>query len=95
MKFRLDRYGERQQATCGFVQVGQDVVTSAKCKHQLQFQRDEQHSATEQTMNIYPEIELRLRADGILIPHLHKALFVSGNNFNLQMLPQQQLESRC
>lgn len=31
----------------GFVQVGHDVVTSAKCMYQQQFQRDEQHYATE------------------------------------------------
>jgi len=37
--------------TWGFVQVGLDVVTSAKCKHQLLFRLDEQHQATEQTVN--------------------------------------------
>jgi hypothetical protein len=35
----------------GFVQVGHDVVTSAICKYQQQFQRDEKRQATEQTMN--------------------------------------------
>jgi hypothetical protein len=40
-----DKQAER--TTGGFVQVGHDVVTSAKFRHRLQFQRDEQQSATE------------------------------------------------
>jgi len=40
------------QQHCGFVQVGRDVGTSAKCWHQQQFQRDEQHSTIELTMNL-------------------------------------------
>jgi hypothetical protein len=46
---RVDK--EWLQPTGGFVQVGHDVQSSAMCKHRLKFQRDEQHSATEQTMN--------------------------------------------
>lgn len=38
---------KKQRTTGGFVQVGHDVVASTICKHRLQFQRDEYHSATE------------------------------------------------
>ena len=34
----------KQQLTLGFMQVGLDIVTSAKCKSQLQFGLDEQIS---------------------------------------------------
>jgi hypothetical protein len=42
---------KKLQPTGGFVQVGHDIIASTMDKHQLRFQRDEQHSAIEQTMN--------------------------------------------
>lgn len=36
---------QKQHTTLGFMQVGLDIVTSANCKSQLQFQLDEFQSA--------------------------------------------------
>ena len=58
------------------MQVGLDIVTSANCKSQLQFQLDEYlfNICFNFNQNIFNQ--QRLWADGILIPNLHKALLV-------------------
>ncbi|MGB5026513.1 MAG: hypothetical protein WBO44_14245, partial [Saprospiraceae bacterium] len=57
----------------GFMQVGLDLVTSAICKSQLQFQQTNIYQLLYLTSTTYFN-QQRLSADGILIPNLHKAL---------------------
>jgi hypothetical protein len=58
--------------TLGFMQVGLDLVTSANCKSQLQFQQTNNY----ELLYIFNQ---QVRADGILFPNLHKALNVVRN----------------
>jgi len=57
------------------MQVGLDIVTSANCKSQLQFQQTNNYQLLYLTSTTYFN-QQRLSADGILIPNLHKALLV-------------------
>ena len=60
------------------MQVGFDLVPSANCKSQLQFQLTNNYQLLYITSTIYFN-QQRLSADGILIPNLHKALLVGRN----------------
>ena len=44
---------KRQQATLGFMQVGLDILTSAICKFQLQFQQTNNYQLLYLTSSIY------------------------------------------
>jgi hypothetical protein len=57
------------------MQVGLDIVTSANCKSRLQFQPTNIYQLLYLTSSTYFQ-SAAARADGILIPNLHKALLV-------------------
>ena len=59
------------------MQVGLDIATSANCKSQLRFGQTNNYQLLYITSSIYFQ-SAGVRADGILIPNLHKALSVSG-----------------
>jgi hypothetical protein len=63
--------------TWGFLQVGLDIQTSANCKAKHWFGLDKHCSTLVLTSSKYFQ-STAARADGMLIPNLHKALFVIG-----------------
>ncbi len=60
------------------MQVGNDLVTSANCKSKLQFQPTNNNQFLYLTSSTYFQ-SAAARADGMLIPNMHKALPVTGN----------------
>ena len=71
------------------MQVGQDIVTSANCKFQLQFQPTNIYQLLNLTSSTYFQ-SAAVMADGILIPNLHKALPV-GHNELLMSIEQKDI----
>jgi AAA15 family ATPase/GTPase len=67
------------QAVLGFMQVGQDIVTSANCKSQLQFGLDKQLSTLVLNFNFIISIRQRLWADGIQFPTCIKPCSLAAN----------------
>jgi hypothetical protein len=59
----------------GFMQVGHDLVTSANCKSQLQFQQTNIYHLLYLTSPTYFQ-SAAVMADGTLFPHLRQALLV-------------------
>jgi hypothetical protein len=70
----VDKKG--MQLTLGFMQVGLDIVTSANCKSHLQFRQTNNYQILYITSSTYFQ-SAAARADGVLIPNLHKALSAS------------------
>jgi len=66
------------------MQVGLDIVTSAICKSQLQFQQTNNYQLLYLTSSTYFQ-SAAARADGILIPNLHKALSVEPTSGFVQL----------